>query len=232
MASPESNAEPDTKFVGSVVGPRVSQGGFLPVNGTIDYLGHSRPKEEVMSTEKTLDQMLAEIDAILNEEEENPLRDPGTIVAVKTQQSIQYTENNADNVSIYTDLPMLGPLPDVLYNPIICQVMNHANNMCVSIRRSAMLLGITVEEVREIRRSRQYLAVVKDRINRNDRESLLARMYRWATPIDRVYAKYFGVPIDDIRHILEDIFPGWSEVYNDSQEVRDQIYRAMVSEEE
>lgn len=184
-----------------------------------------------MSTQKTLDQMLAEIDELVNEE--TAPTDPGTIVAVPAgpespgRALAQMVQGPELPSGFYRRLPSLGTLPRC-HNPIIRIVMTHANHPYIRIQDSANRLGITVEEVRMIRNSRQYLQVVKDRINRNDREGLYIRMLKWVTPIDRIYARYFGVPIADIRNILEEIFPGWSEVYNDSWEVRRQAYQVWL----
>ena len=93
--------------------------------------------------------------------------------------------------------------------------IRHANHMYIRLVDSAALLNMTIEEVRELRRSEEYLAEVRRRIERNSREELVDRMERWVTRIDRVYSRYFGVPIEEIRHILECIFPAWSEFYND-----------------
>lgn len=188
-----------------------------------------------MSTEKTLEQQLAEIEELLNEEAEQPLRDPGTIVAVATQRSIQYNtdlpEPASSNYTTISETHPLGRLPRCESN-VIRIAMAHANHPYIKLRDSARRLGITVDEVRAIRQSSQYMEVVRQRIERNDREGLLARMYRWVTPIDRIYARYFGVPIADIRHILECIFPAWSEIYNDDAETRREIYQAWVCGDE
>ena len=93
--------------------------------------------------------------------------------------------------------------------------IRHANHMYIRLVDSAHILNMSVEEVRELRRSSEYLEEVRRRIGRNSREEFFGRAERWVTRIDRVYAGYFGIPIADIRHILEEIFPGWSEVYND-----------------
>lgn len=175
-----------------------------------------------MSNERTLDQMLAEIDNLLNEEDTADYSEERPIVMATTLHSIpsenseragQVLENMGSSPTI-PNLPPLGPLPECRYS-IIRLVMNHANHPYVKIQESARRLGITEREVREIRRSKQYLEVVKARINRNSREGLIARIEHWETRIDKVYSKYFGVSIIDIRHILESIFPGWSEMYND-----------------
>ena len=182
-----------------------------------------------MSNEKTLDQMLAEIDELVNEE--TAPTEPGKIVAVKSGPSHPPIGlmNHGPEVppGFYNRLPRLRPLPRC-ENPAIREVMRHANHPYIRIEDSARRLGITVEEVRQIRQSRQYLEVVKARINRNDRDGLYVRMLKWVTPIDRIYARYFGVPIADIRHILEEIFPAWSEVYNDPWEVRRQAYQVWL----
>ena len=224
--------------------------------------------------EKTLDQMLAEIDDILNEETEPT--DPGTIVAVLAGPSIP--SSGEYSPPEYRNRPLDSTIPDeeryhlmngvrtssdpqvrILETPSqmegegfwewydriedlnrqrmecpemdldlyllpiddqrevdLTLVARYTAHTHYDLRRMSRTLGITVSRIREIRGSDRYMnEIVKPRLERIGREGIIDRINRWSTPIDQVYAGYFGAPIDNIRHVLESILPEWVEYYND-----------------
>ena len=200
-----------------------------------------------MSNEKTLDQMLEEMDELLNEESTTEV-DPGTIVAVPTQSGIRDVQSIPEesheairSVGLYVHNQEDGydTEPSWRYRRLdiddereidLNEVVTLTQDMHIPLRRMSLTLGVSVERIREIRQSDDYIQFCKPRITKWTAEQLIDRATRWETPIDTIYARYFGIPIKEIRQILDEVSPRILEVSNRKKaEKREELRRKRAN---
>ena len=77
----------------------------------------------------------------------------------------------------------------------------------VRVSEEAKTLGVSVEQLTQLRQTPEYKEVIRQRIELRGEERLLRGSKEWYRPVDVTYADYFRCPIAHIREILDDINP-------------------------